>query len=47
MSLRGLQVIDFNSFSLSLLIDLKPRLVNSGFAGKSDAPFVIMLTALF
>ena len=45
--MRDLKFISFNSFSLSSLIDLKPRFANSGFARASNALLVIILNALF
>ena len=45
--MRALYVISFNSFSLSSLIDLRPRFANSGLAGVSNELLFITLAALF
>ena len=45
--MRDLKSISFNSFSLTSVIDLKPRLVTNGFAEASIALLVIILMALF
>ena len=46
-SSRDLKVIGFNSYSLSSLIDLRPRFANNGLAGASNALLIIILAVLF